>query len=265
MWKKLETHYDNTSASVQAALAGLQQLKLVESEDYRALIELVDEVEAAYCQLQKLNHVNILTMRDVDHISEHLPSHIRVEWIRKYHDMSSGEKVYPFPYFMKFLEREREAVAHLPENQPAKKRFQRHEKGRVKGHNYQTHAATQGGKFYKGAYPAHRKDNINHTTSECNELKKMAVSGKQGRYELLKEVNACLNALATTRGKTALRKTLVRPVKANHITSCCAEKRNLKKTHQNNRKPLRTAKKRKVVIWFKATWLNIPYSPSHHG
>ena len=96
MWKKLEAHYDDTSASIQAALAPLQQLKPVESEDYTAVIELVDEVEAAYCQLQELNHVNILTMRDVDHISEHLPSHIRVEWIRKYHDMSSGEKVNPF-------------------------------------------------------------------------------------------------------------------------------------------------------------------------
>jgi hypothetical protein len=47
MWKKLEEHYDDTSASVQPALAGLQQLKPMESEDYRALIELVDEVEAA--------------------------------------------------------------------------------------------------------------------------------------------------------------------------------------------------------------------------
>jgi hypothetical protein len=191
MWKKLEAHYDDTSASVQAALAGLQQLKPVESEDYRALIELVDEVEAAYCQLQELNHVNILTMRDVDHISEHLPSHIKVEWVRKYHDMSPGEKVNPFPWFMKFLEREREAVARLAENQPPKKRFQRYEKGRVKGQSNQTQADARGGKFYKCAYPAHRKDNINHTTSECNEFKRLAVSGKQGKYELLKEVNAC--------------------------------------------------------------------------
>ena len=61
----------------------------------------------------------------------------------------------------------------------------------MKGQNYQTHVGARGGKFYKCAYPAHRKDNINHTTSECNEFKKLAVSGKQGRYELLKEVNAC--------------------------------------------------------------------------
>jgi phosphoglycolate phosphatase-like HAD superfamily hydrolase len=83
MWRKLEAHYDDASASVQAALAGLQRLKHVESEDYRAIIELVNEVEAAYCQLQELDHLGILTVRDVDHISEFLQSHVRVEWIRK--------------------------------------------------------------------------------------------------------------------------------------------------------------------------------------
>ena len=35
------------------------------------------------------------------------------------------------------------------------------------------------------------KDNINHTTSECKEFQKLPVSGKQGRYEVLKQVNAC--------------------------------------------------------------------------
>ena len=168
MWRKLEAHYDDASASVQAALAGLQQLKHVESEDYRALLELVDEVEAAYCQLQELNHLSILTMRDVDHISEFLPSHVRVEWIRKYQDMSSAEKVNPFPHFMKFMEREREAVARLAENQPEKKRLPRFERSRVKGQQYQINAASQGGKFYKCAFPAHRKDNTNHKTCECN-------------------------------------------------------------------------------------------------
>ena len=49
MWRKLEAHYNDASASVQAALSGLQRLKPAESEDYRALVDLVDEVEAAYC------------------------------------------------------------------------------------------------------------------------------------------------------------------------------------------------------------------------
>ena len=96
-------------------------------------------------------------MRDVDHISKFLPNHVRVEWIRKYRDMPSPEKVKPFPHFMKFLEREREAVVRLAESQPIKKRFLRQ----------QYHTSANGGmtKFYKCAYPAHKKDNINHTTN----------------------------------------------------------------------------------------------------
>ena len=99
MWTKLEAHYDDASASVQAALSGLQRLKPAESEDYQALVDLVDEVEAAYCQLQEFDHLNILTMRDVDHISKFLPNHMRLEWICKYADMPSPEKVRPIPTF----------------------------------------------------------------------------------------------------------------------------------------------------------------------
>jgi hypothetical protein len=141
------------------------------------------EVEAAFCQLRELDHLNILTMRDVDQISKFLPTHVRVEWIRKYQDMPSSERVKPFPYFMKFLEREREAVARLAESQPLKKKFSKQ--------HYQASATGRSAKFYQCAYPAHRKDNINHTTSECKEFQKLPVSGKQGKYEVLKQINAC--------------------------------------------------------------------------
>lgn len=105
--------------------------------------------------------------------------------------MSAVEKVNPFPHFMKFIEREREAVARLAESQPAKKRSPFSDKSRVKGQLHQISAGNRGGRFYKCAFPAHRKDNINHKTSDCNEFRKLEVSGKQGRYELLKQINAC--------------------------------------------------------------------------
>ena len=198
MWKKLEVHYDDVSASVQAALSGFQRLRPVESEDYKALVELVDEVEAAFCQLQELSHLDVLTMRDVDHISKFLPSHVRVEWIRKYQDLPSTEKIKPFPHFMKFLNREREAIARLAESQPVKKKFARQ--------HYQTSAGSRSTKFYKCAYPAHRKDHINHTTSECKEFQKLPVSGKQGRYEVLKQVNACFKCFGNHKKQECPRK-----------------------------------------------------------
>ena len=63
-------------------MSGFQRLKPIESEDYRALVDLADEVEAAYCQLRELDHLNILAMRDVDHISKFLLNHHEVFGMR---------------------------------------------------------------------------------------------------------------------------------------------------------------------------------------
>ena len=65
MWKKLETHYSDTSASVQAALEDLHKLKPVAEEVYKGLIELVDAVESSYSQLEEQSQINTLTMRDI--------------------------------------------------------------------------------------------------------------------------------------------------------------------------------------------------------
>ena len=74
MWHKLEVHYDDPGASVQAALDDLYKLKPVPEGDYKALIELVDIVESTYSQLVELDHVNVLTMRDVDFVNVLLPA-----------------------------------------------------------------------------------------------------------------------------------------------------------------------------------------------
>ena len=44
MWKKLEDYYDDTSATVQAALDDLHGLKAVSESDYRGLVEFGDVV-----------------------------------------------------------------------------------------------------------------------------------------------------------------------------------------------------------------------------
>ena len=177
MWQKLESYYEDVGASVQAALEDLHKLKAIPEDDYKGLVELVDEVENAYSQLEELGNLSVLTMRDVDFITELLPFHLKVEWRRKYRDMSSTDKVHPFIPFMKFLEGEREAVVRMTEIQPRRRK------------RNPFHAKSQGSKkFYKCAYPSHRKDVINHTTGECKEFHKLPVGEK---YELLKQVNAC--------------------------------------------------------------------------
>ena len=77
MWKKLEDYYADTSATVQAALEDLERLKAVSESDYRGLVEFV--VESSYSQLEELNQLNALTMRDVDFVNGLLPNLQRLQ------------------------------------------------------------------------------------------------------------------------------------------------------------------------------------------
>ena len=63
-------------------------------------------------------------MRDVDRITELLPNHMKVEWRRRYKDITPAEKIRLFVSFMKFLDAEREAISRMFENQP-KARFKK--------------------------------------------------------------------------------------------------------------------------------------------
>ena len=93
---------------MQIALEDLYKLKPVPEADYSGLVEFVDVVESSYSQLEELDQLNTLPMRDVDYVNGLLPNHLRIEWIRKYHDMSQREKLQPFKTVMEFLEQDRE-------------------------------------------------------------------------------------------------------------------------------------------------------------
>ena len=191
MWKKLEDYYDDTSATVQAALEDLHRLKPVSETDYKGLVEFVDVVESPYSQLEELNQLNTLTMRYVDFVNGLLPNHLRLEWIRRYHDMDQAEKIQPLGPFMKFLEREREAVARLDEYQPRRRRTFEVPKTVDCGKGLTHHGTgTDQDKrqFYQCAF--HRRDTVKHKTSDCKEFQKLPISGEGGKFELLKQVNA---------------------------------------------------------------------------
>ena len=77
-------------------LEDLKRLKPVKEEDCKSLVDLVDDVEATYNQLKELNHLNTLIMRDVDAISDLMPTHFKIDWRRKYSILSPAEKLQPF-------------------------------------------------------------------------------------------------------------------------------------------------------------------------
>ena len=167
MWGKLEDYYEDTSASVQAALEDLKRLKPVKEEDYKSLVELVDDIEAAYNQLKELNHLNTLTMRDVDAISDLMPTHLEIDWRRKYSDFSPADKPQPFIPFLKFLEKERSVVSCLAESQHTRKRGNEKREHSNRSHHIDgsTHSSHRG--YFQRAFPNNRRESTNHATEQC--------------------------------------------------------------------------------------------------
>ena len=118
---------------------------------------------------------------------------MKVEWNRKYRDLPSEEKIQPFHAFMEFLDRERGAVARLAENQTKRKKntevpLKAVERGRSLTH-HNTGTSQTKKQYFQCAY--HKKENIKHKTSDCKEFQKLPIDGKGGKYEHLRQVNAC--------------------------------------------------------------------------
>ena len=175
-------------------------------------------------------------MRDVDRVSDLLPEYSTIKWIRKYHELPPADKVHPFDEFMKLLDKEREAVTRLAKEQQINSLEENVTKiGRCKGSIHQIediNSTTMRHKYCKWAYPAHRKDNVKHSTEECKEFQKLCTKGKQGKYELLNQVIACFNALETTRSKCPSRLFKVWRYQSPFIVVCIGGQKNQKnQTH----------------------------------
>ena len=193
MWSKLSEFYDDPSACVQSALDQLQKLKLLQEGDFKGLVQLVDTVEATFVQLEQLQQLDTLSMRDVDRISSLLPNSVRMVWIRAYRDFSVQEKLKPMSQFMKFLTREKAAVIRLTESQKTGAKGSTHS-GDVKKSEMVRGKAGQSS--MKCVFPSHRNDRCKHSTEECRDFLKLSLDK---RYETLKEVHACFNCFGLHR------------------------------------------------------------------
>ena len=89
MWQRLSEFYDDCSASVQSALEDLHRLKAVQENDFKGIVNLVDEVEGVFAQLQELGQTAVLSAREVDKICELLPSSIRMVWNRMFFQLEN--------------------------------------------------------------------------------------------------------------------------------------------------------------------------------
>jgi hypothetical protein len=175
IWQRLCDYYDDVTACVQAALEGLNTLKSVRDDDYRALVQLIDTVEDTCAQLEQLGQLHVLSVREVDRISDFLPSTIRSVWNRMFHQLILSEKLCPFPCFLRFLIGERAAVSRLAENQ---KKTSHSQKSTV-------HAAQGNG---KRSVTCAIHLSSGHKLSDCKEFKAMNLDDK---FEMLRDSHLC--------------------------------------------------------------------------
>lgn len=187
MWKKLNAHYNDAGAIVSEALEDLSHLQPVEEKDYQGLIHLVDEVECCFSQLGDVGGLNHMSVLEVDKVNDLLPTHIRAQWIEKFRDLPADAQLYPFLYFMSFLERHRDTVIRLAERD--NKYGDKSTGQSFHGQSGMDDKRSSGGtkhKFFMCA--VHCKEGLKHTTSECTEFKKLDYRKK---LEALKNISAC--------------------------------------------------------------------------
>ena len=216
MWQRLSEFYDDTTASVQAALDGLCKLKSVQENDYKGIVHLTDSVESTYVQLLELGQTEVLSMREVDKISELLPPSVKMLWIRTYHQLPLHVKLKPLETFMKFLSTERAAVARLAEN--SKKTT-----GHSSSSNFvaKSDSKPQISQSKKSACVVHREETCKHKTSECKEFVKLSIDG---RYEALKNAHACFKCFGFHRRDKCLSKRACEHCKRhNHHSLLCKQ------------------------------------------
>lgn len=181
IWKRLSDYYDDVGAGVSSALDCLKRLKPVKEDDYKGLVQLVDEVEGVHAQLEELGQVEVISAREVDSISELLPNFTKMIWIRSYSDFDDEDKVKPFKKFLEFLDNERASVARLAESQ--KPKSSRHT---------DTNAVSLGKssqkQFNKPSCVVHKGENVKHKTADCKDF---AAFSLDERYQALRDVHAC--------------------------------------------------------------------------
>ena len=184
MWQRLVDHYENAAAAVKEVMKTLQELKPVRPEDYRYLTEFVDIVESCYTQLATINHLDCISILDVDNLSRLLPVSAKEGWHERYQMLAGDAQLHPFKDFTVYLLERRRAVARLVESQPPCYR-----KKEVVTHSGSTvvEGRPQRSSFYKPKCAVHKED-VNHTTENCRAFNEMNV---EDRREALKSVNAC--------------------------------------------------------------------------
>ena len=187
MWQRLVDHYEDATASVNEVLKILQNLRPVRQEDYKYFTDFSNQVEACYTQLATINHLECITIRDVDNLCTLLPTSLKEGWYEKHLTLSPQNQLHPFQAFTQYLVDRRRAVSRLTEYQPTKKK------------EFSSHSVTQ----HNGKQTIMRNKSIespncaihasaNHTTENCQKFQQIS---REERRNALIEAKACFRCL----------------------------------------------------------------------
>ena len=112
MWKRLGEVYDDPGASITSALSRLYALQKP-GDDFRNIVYFINEIENIYAQLEELQQLDCISIRDVDNINSLLPLNMKMEWNRSYTKLPIEFKTKPFKPFMEYLGNERAAIIRV--------------------------------------------------------------------------------------------------------------------------------------------------------
>ena len=205
IWQRLKEFYDDTSACVQSALDGLGRLKHVREDDYVALVHLVDSVESVHSQLLELGQTSVLSMREVDRVSELLPSSVKMLWNRTFYRLDVTNKLHPYDSFMKFFYEERASVVRLAE-------------GSRKSDSSRG-TSTYHSSINKASSTCVIHGDCKHKTKGCKEFAKLPLDDK---YQALRKAHACFKCFELHRRENCPeREKCKNCAKDNHNTLMC--------------------------------------------
>ena len=108
LWQRLTDIYSDASIVVRTVFEDLNSVKPVKEGCIQDLLDFINDVELAYCQLGEVNQLKTVSLAQVDRLRDVLPPIIKRDWIRLYRSLPLENQMNPFPDFMRFLELERD-------------------------------------------------------------------------------------------------------------------------------------------------------------
>ncbi len=90
---------------------------------------------------------------------------------------------------------------------------------------------------------------MNHTPEQCKEFKKLPVSGKKGRYEMLKQVNTCFKCFSNHTKQNCPKKHVLHVEAINTIPSCVHHRKTTGRAPQRRKPKKQCPKSQEAIHW----------------